>query len=73
MPRSSLQPCVEHEIDLLKPKIEYVRAKELSMEASKDYIINAVATKLMGVFDVSSDALIKRISKKIEKGHLSLK
>lgn len=43
------------------------------MEASKDYIINAVATKLMGVFDVSSDALIKRISKKIEKGHLSLK
>jgi hypothetical protein len=58
---------------LLQPKIEYVRAKGLSVEASKDYIINAVATKLVGVFDVSSDALIKRISREIEKGHLSLK
>jgi Zn-dependent peptidase ImmA (M78 family) len=73
MPRSALQQHVAHEIELLQPKIEYVRAKGLSVEASKDYIINAVATKLVGVFDVSSDALIKRISKEIEKEHLTLK
>lgn len=73
MPRSALEQHVAHETDLLQPKIDYVRTKGLSVEASKDYIINAVASKLVGVFDVSSDALIKRISKEIEKGHLALK
>jgi hypothetical protein len=72
MPRSALRQHFAHEIELLQPKIDYVRRKGLSIEASQDYIVNAVATKLVGVFDVSGDALVKRISKEIERGHLSL-
>jgi hypothetical protein len=72
IPRTALQQHFASEIDLLRPKIEYVRKKGLSVEASQDYIVNAVATRLVGVFDVSGDALIKRISKEIERGHLSL-
>lgn len=71
MPRSELKWRFAHEIQLLKPKIDYVRSKGLSIDASQDYIVNAVATKLIGVFDVSSEALIRRISKEIDKGHLS--
>jgi Zn-dependent peptidase ImmA (M78 family) len=73
MPRFALQRHFAQEIELLQPKIEYVRAKGLSIEASQEYIVNAVATKLVRAFDVSSDALVKRISKEIERGHLSLK
>ena len=72
MPRFELKQHFGREIEQLQPKIDLVRSKGLSTDASKDYIINAIATKLIGVFDVSSDALIRRISKKVEKGHLLL-
>jgi hypothetical protein len=72
MPRSELQQRFAHEVKLLQPKIDYVRSKGLSVDTSQDYIVNAIARKLISVFDVSSEALIRRISKEIEKGHLSL-
>lgn len=72
MPRSALQKHFIDEMAILQPKIDYVRSKGLSVEGSKDYIINAVAAKLVKTFDVSSDALVKRISKEVERGHLSL-
>jgi len=72
VPRSELKPCFAREIELLRPKIELVRSKGLSIESSRDYIINAVATKAISVFDVSADALVRRISREIEKGHLVL-
>jgi hypothetical protein len=34
--------------------------------------IEAIATKLIGIYDVSADVLNKRISKELEKGYLSL-
>ena len=73
MPRSVLRQHFTDQIKLLQPKIDYVRRKGLSMEASQDYIVNAVSAKLVGTFDVSSDALAKRISKEIERGHMFLK
>jgi len=72
MPRSELKQRFTHEIKLLQPKIDYVRSKGLSVDTSQDYIVNAIARKLISVFDVSSEALIRRISKEIEKEHLSL-
>lgn len=73
VPRSALQKHFAHEIKLLQPKIEYVLAEGLSIESSQDYIVNAVATKLIGIYDVSADVLSRRIAKEIEKGHLSFK
>lgn len=73
VPRSTLQKHFAHEIKLLQPKIEYVLAKGLSIESSQDYIVNAVATKLIGIYDVSADVLSRRIAKEIEKGYLSFK
>jgi hypothetical protein len=73
MPRHLLKQHFAQEIKLLQPKIDYIRKKGLSVEASQDYIVNAVATKLVRVFDVSADALGRRIAKEIERGHLSLK
>jgi len=34
--------------------------------------IEAIAAKLIGIYDVSADVLNKRISKELEKGYLSL-
>jgi len=72
VPRVSLKQNFQNEIKLLQPKIDFIRSKGLSVESSQDYIVNAIATKLIGVYDVSADVLSKRISKEIEKGHLSL-
>jgi Zn-dependent peptidase ImmA (M78 family) len=72
VPRVSLKQNFHNELKLLQPKIDYIRSKGLSVESSKDYIVNAIATKLIGIYDVSADVLNKRISKELEKGYLSL-
>jgi hypothetical protein len=56
----------------LQPKIDFIRSKGLSIESSQDYIVNAIATKLVEIYDVSADVLNKRILKQLEKGYLSL-
>jgi Zn-dependent peptidase ImmA (M78 family) len=73
VPRLSLRQNFYKELKLLQPKIDLIRSKGLSVESSQDYIINAIATKLIGIYDVSDDVLNKRISKELEKGYLSLK
>ncbi len=72
VPRVSLKQNFHNELELLQPKIDFIRSKGLSAESSQDYIVNAIATKLIGIYDVSADVLNKRISKEIEKGYLSL-
>jgi Zn-dependent peptidase ImmA (M78 family) len=73
VPRSTLKINFDREIKSLQPKIDYVRSKGLSSESSQDYIVNAIATKLIGIYDVSADVLTRRIAKELEKGHLSFK
>jgi hypothetical protein len=68
----SLKQNFRNELKLLQPKIDFIRSKGLSAESSQDYIVNAIATKLIGIYDVSADVLNKRISKELEKGNLSL-
>jgi len=72
VPRISLKQDFHNELKLLQPKIDFIRSKGLSVESSQDYIVNAIATKLIGIYDVSADVLNKRISKELE-GYLSLK
>jgi len=67
-----LKQNFRNELKLLQPKIDFIRSKGLSTESSQDYIINAIATKLIGIYDVSADVLNKRISKELEKGYLLL-
>jgi Zn-dependent peptidase ImmA (M78 family) len=73
VPRSTLKINFDREIKSLQPKIDYVRSKGLSNDSSQDYIVNAIATKLIGIYDVSADVLTRRIAKELEKGHLSFK
>jgi Zn-dependent peptidase ImmA (M78 family) len=73
VPRSTLKVNFAREIRSLQTKIDYVRSKGLSKESSQDYIVNAIARKLIGIYDVSADVLIRRIAKELEKGHLSFK
>ena len=72
VPRVSLKQNFHKELKLLQPKIDFIRSKGLSVESSQDYIVNAIATKLIGIYDVSADVLNKRISKELGKGYLSL-
>jgi Zn-dependent peptidase ImmA (M78 family) len=73
VPRSTLKQHFDYEIKLLQPKIDYVRSQGLSIESSQDYIVNAIAAKLIGTYDVSADVLTRRIAKELEKRHLSFK
>jgi len=72
VPPVSLKQNFREELKLLQPKIDFIRSKGLSVESSQDYIVNAIATKLIGIYDVSADVLSKRILKELEKGYLSL-
>jgi len=72
VPRVSLKQNFCKELELLQPKIDLIRSKGLSVESSQDYIVNAIAAKLIGIYDVSNDGLNKRISKELGKGYLSL-
>jgi Zn-dependent peptidase ImmA (M78 family) len=72
VPRISLKQNFRKELKLLQPKIDFIRSKGLSIESSQDYIVNAIATKLVEIYDVSADVLNKRILKQLEKGYLSL-
>jgi hypothetical protein len=72
VPRVSLKQNFYKELELLQPKIDFIRSKGLSVESSRDYIVNANAAKLIGIYDVSNDVLNKRISKELEKGYFSL-
>jgi Zn-dependent peptidase ImmA (M78 family) len=72
VPRVSLKQNFRNQLKLLQPKIDFIRSEGLSVESSQDYIINAIATKLIGIYDVSADVLNRRISKELEKGYLSL-
>jgi Zn-dependent peptidase ImmA (M78 family) len=72
VPRVSLKQNFHNELKLLQPKIDIIRSKGLSAESSQDYIVNAIATKLIGIYDVSADVLNKRISKELGKGYFLL-
>lgn len=51
VPRVSLKQSFRNELKLLQPKIDVIRSEGLSVESSQDYIINAIATKLIGIYD----------------------
>jgi Zn-dependent peptidase ImmA (M78 family) len=72
VPPVSLKQNFRKELKLLQPKIDFIRSQGLSIESSQDYIVNAIATKLIGIYDVSADVLNKRILKELEKGYFSL-
>lgn len=68
VPRKFLSKDFSLQIEALKSKIELVKSKNLPKDSYQEYIVNAVANKLIKTYDVSIDVLIKRISKEIEKG-----
>jgi Zn-dependent peptidase ImmA (M78 family) len=72
VPAVSLKQNFRRELKSLQPKIDFIRLQGLSIESSQDYVVNAIATKLIGIYDVSADVLNKRIFKELEKGYLSL-
>ena len=72
VPRSTLLRHFQSELDSLKDKIALVKSKNLPVDSYKEYVIDAIANKLVKTYDVSRDVLVKRISKEIEKGILSI-
>ena len=56
----------------LSTKLVYPMSRADPTSFLQDYIVNAIAAKLIGIYDVSNDVLNKRISKELEKGYLSL-
>lgn len=68
VPRKFLSKDFSLQIEALKSKIELVKSKNLPKDSYQEYIVNAIANKLLRIYDVSIDVLIKRILKEIEKG-----
>jgi Zn-dependent peptidase ImmA (M78 family) len=70
VPRDHLLQHVKEHLKILQSKIEVIKAKGLPRDSYQEYVINAIASKLIEVYDVSIEVLCKRISKEIEKGNL---
>jgi len=67
VPRVSLKQNFHNELELLQPKIDFIRSKGLSAESSKDYIVNAIATKLIGIYDVSAGVSTNAFRRRLKK------
>lgn len=70
VPRKYLFEHFPRQTEATKNKIELVKSKKLPRDSYQDYIIDAIASKLIKIYDVSIDVLRKRISKEVEKGLL---
>jgi Zn-dependent peptidase ImmA (M78 family) len=70
VPREHLLQHVKEHVKRLQSKIEVIKAKGLPRDSYQEYVINAIASKLIEIYDVSVDVLYKRISKEIEKGNI---
>lgn len=66
--RKSLGKHYSYQMKILKSKIDFAKLEKLPKDSYKEYVISAIARKLIRTYDVSIDVLIKRISKEIEKG-----
>lgn len=72
VPRKFLSKDFQQQINVLKDKIELVKFRNLPKDSYQEYVIDAIASKLIKTYDVSRDVLIKRIEKEIEKGMFSI-
>lgn len=72
VPRSSLKKHFRRQLWILKDKIDLVKSKGLPSDSYREYLVDAIAHRLIRTYDVSIDVLTRRISKEIEKGLLIL-
>jgi len=72
VPRKYLLKDIAEQIKTLKAKIALVKAKKIPEDSYREYVVNAIAEKLITKYDVSIDVLVKRISKEIERGMVSI-
>lgn len=70
VPRKFLFEYFSCQIKALEDKLKLVKLKNLPKDSYQEYVIDAIASKLIKTFDVSIDVLRKRIAKEIEKGML---
>jgi Zn-dependent peptidase ImmA (M78 family) len=68
VPRKFLFIDFQQQINVLKDKIELVKFRNLPKDSYQEYVIDAIASKLIKTYDVSRDVLIKRIEKEIKNG-----
>lgn len=72
VPRSSLKKHFQRQLWSLKDKIGLVKSKNLPSDSYREYLVYAIAHRLIRTYDVSIDVLTKRIGKEVEKGLLIL-
>ena len=72
VPQKFIEDDFSQQIKAIHSKIRLAKLKKLPKDSYQEYIINAVANKLIRKYDVSIDVLIKRIAKLIEKGILTI-
>ncbi len=70
VPRRYLLQHAKEQLKILRSKIKIVKARSIPKDSYQEYVINAIASKLVDVYDVSKDVLDKRITKEIEKGNI---
>lgn len=72
VPRKPLKEDFVQQMDSLRKKITVAKLAKLPRDSYKDYIVEAVARNLIEKYAVSKDALIKRITKEVEKKILKI-
>jgi Zn-dependent peptidase ImmA (M78 family) len=66
-----LKHCDELMSSLIK-KIELAKSSSLPKESYAEYVIDAMASRLIKTYDVSIGVLRKRITKEVEKGNIRI-
>lgn len=72
VPRKILLGHFPYQLKKLKDEIELSKSKGIPRETYKEHVIDSISTKLTRIYNVSNAVLIKRISKEVELGMLTI-
>ncbi|MDH4027537.1 MAG: ImmA/IrrE family metallo-endopeptidase [Nitrospirota bacterium] len=72
VPRKSLYKHFSSQLKDIEHKIKFAKAQEFPKDTYQEYVIEAIAGNLTGMYDVSLSALKRRISKEVEIGKLHI-
>lgn len=72
VPRKHIVKHFHEKLITIDDKLKLIKSNNLPKSTYQEYVVEAIAKQLINIYDVSLDALSKRISKEIEAGNIKI-
>ncbi|MBI4594907.1 MAG: hypothetical protein HY730_00840 [Candidatus Tectomicrobia bacterium] len=72
VPEKFLKQDFSFELNAMQDKIAHAKRENIPTDSYEEYVIEAIAIKLIPKYEVSRDVLVKQMSKEIGRGGLKI-